>query len=86
MVVTPTKRSLNKYVSLLPQLDPSQSKTDKVQQNSEARYIAERSVRNFISRMMAVAVSRYQIGKKDKHMKKSRMLQQDLNYYMNWYI
>ena len=70
MVVTPTKRSLNNYVSLLPQIDPSQSKTDKVQQNSEARYIVECSVRNAISRIMAVAVSHYQIGKQDKRKKK----------------
>ena len=70
MVVTPNKPSLNNYVSLLPQLDPSRSKTDKVQQKSEARYIAERSVRNAISHIMAVAVSHYQIGKQDKRMKK----------------
>ena len=36
MVVTPTKRSFKNYVSLLPQLDPSRSKTDKMQQKSEA--------------------------------------------------
>ena len=35
MVVTPTKRSFKNYVSLLPQIDPSQSKTDNVQQKSE---------------------------------------------------
>ena len=69
MVVTPTKRSLNNYTSLLPQLDPSRSKTDKVQQKSDARYIAERSVRNAISHIMAVAVSHYQIGKPDKRLK-----------------
>ena len=56
MVVTPTKRSFKNYVSLLPQIDPSQSKTDKVQQNSEARYIAERTVLNVISHIMAVAM------------------------------
>ena len=69
MVVTTTKRSLINYVSLLPHLDPSQSKTDKVQQKSEARYIAERSVRNAISHIMAVDLSHYQIGKQDKRMK-----------------
>ena len=56
MVVTPTKRSLNNYISLLPQLDPSRSKIDKVQQKSEARYIAERTVLNVISHIMAVAM------------------------------
>ena len=70
MVVTPTKRSLNNYMSLLPQLDPSRSKTNKMQQKSEARYIAERSVRNTISHIMTVAVAHYQIGKQDKRMKK----------------
>ena len=70
MVVTPTKRSLNNYIALLPQLDPSRSKTDKVQQKSEARYIAEHSVRNAISHIMTVALSHYQIGKQDKRLKK----------------
>ena len=72
MVVTATKRSLNNYVFLLPQLDPSRSKTDKVQQKIEARYIAERSIRNVISYIIVVAVSHYQIGKQDKRMKKNR--------------
>ena len=31
MVVTPTKRSCNNYFTLLPQLDPARSITDKVQ-------------------------------------------------------
>ena len=84
MAVTPNKRSLNNYVSILPQLDPSQSKTDKVQQKSEARYIAERSVHNVISHIMAVSVSHYQIGKQDKCMKKIKMVQQELKYYTNW--
>ena len=70
MRVTPTKRSLNNYIALLPQLDPSRSKTDKVQQKSEAGYIAERSVRNAISHIMTVALSHYQIGKQDKRLKK----------------
>ena len=83
MVVTPNKRSLNNCVSLLPQLNTSRSKTDKVQQNSEARYIVERSVCNAISHIMAVAVSHYQIGKQYKRMKKLKMLQQELNYYTN---
>ena len=43
IVQTPTKRSLNNYLVLFPQLDPSISWTDSVQQKSEARYIAERS-------------------------------------------
>ena len=70
MVVTPTKRSLNNYVSFLPQLNPSRSITDKVHQKSEARYIADRSVHNVISHIMAVAVSHYQIGTQDKRIKK----------------
>ena len=82
MVVIPTKRSFKNYVSLLPKLDPSWSKTDKVKQKIEARYIAERSVCNAISNIMTVAVSHYQIGKQDKSMKK--MLQQELKYYTNW--
>ena len=40
-----------------------------MQQKSETCYIAERSVRNSISHIIAVAVSHYKIGKKDKHMK-----------------
>ena len=70
IVATPTKRSLNNYISLLPQLDPSRSMTDKVQQKSEARYIAERSLRNAISHIMAVAVSHYQLGKVDSRLQK----------------
>lgn len=41
-----------------------------MQQKSEVRYITKRSLRNGISHTMAVAVSHYQIGKKDKRMKK----------------
>ena len=70
MVVTPTKRSLNSYIALLPQLDPSRSKTDKVQQKREARYIVERSVCNAISHITTVALLHYQIGKQDKRLKK----------------
>ena len=70
MVVTPTKRSLNNYIALLPQIDPSRSYTDSVQQKSEARYIAERSFRNAVSHIMAVSVSHYQIGKADTRFKK----------------
>ena len=70
MVVTPTKRTLNNYIALMPQLDPLRSYTDKVQQKSEARYIAERSFRNAVSHIMAVSVSHYQIGKADTRLKK----------------
>ena len=59
MVVTPTKSSLNNYVSLIPQINPSRSKIDMVQQKSEARYIADRSVHNAISHIMSVAVSHF---------------------------
>ena len=70
IVETPTKRSLNNYIALLPQLDPSRSWTDTVQQKSEARYIAERSFRNAVSHIMTVAVSHYQLGKAEKRLPK----------------
>ena len=84
VVITPTKRSSNNYFTLLPQLNPARSITNKVQQKSEARYIAERSVRNAISHIMAVCVVHYLIGKQDKRMKRLRMLQRVLDYCTHW--
>ena len=68
-VVTPTKRSLKNYVNLLPQFDSSRRKGKKVIEKSDARYIAERSLRNAISHIFAVAVSHYQIGTPDPRFK-----------------
>ena len=68
-IVTPTKRSSNNYSKLLPQLEPERTITTKVQQKSEARYIAERSLRNAISHIFAVAVSHYQLGTPDPRFK-----------------
>lgn len=65
MVCSPTKRSLNNYMSLLPQLDTSMSRIKKVQQKSEARYIGENSIRNAVSHVIAVACTHYQIGVQD---------------------
>ena len=70
MVTSPTKRSRNNYMGLLPQLDPSRSLVKKVQQKSEARYIAERSIRNAVSHIMGVAVAHYQIGTPDPRLPK----------------
>ena len=70
MVCSPTKRSLNNYMGLLPQLDPNRSRVKKVQQKSEARYIAERSIRNAFSHILAVAVAHYQIGVQDPRLPK----------------
>ena len=44
MVNTLKNWVLNKYTNLLPQSNPGWSKTEKVQQKSEARYIVERSI------------------------------------------
>ena len=66
---SPSKRTVNNYLGLLPQLEPNRSKTKKVQQKSEARYIAERSLRNAISHILAVSVAHYQIGKPDTRFK-----------------
>ena len=68
-IVTPTKRSSNNYSKLLSQLEPERTITTKVQQKSEARYIAERSLRNVISHIFAVAVSHYQLGTPDPRFK-----------------
>ena len=70
MVCSPTKRSLNNYMGLLPQLDPNRTRVKKVQEKSEARYIAERSIRNAMSHIMAVAVAHYQIGVQDPRLPK----------------
>ena len=69
IVASPTQRTVNNYLALLPQLEPNRSKTTSVQQKSEARYIAERSVRNAVSHVMTVSVSHYQIGKPDTRLK-----------------
>ena len=69
IVASPTQRTINNYLALLPQLEPNRSKTTSVQQKSEARYIAERSIRNAVSHVMAVAVSHCQIGKPDTRIK-----------------
>ena len=52
-------------MALLPQLDLDISKTFRVQQKSEARYIAEQSFYNMVSHVMSVSVSHDQIGKPD---------------------
>ena len=69
IVASPTQRTVNNYLALLPQLEPNRSKTTSVQQKSEARYIAEHSVRNAVSHVMTVSVSHYQIGKPDTRLK-----------------
>ena len=69
IIESPTQRTVNNYLTLLPQLEPNRTKWKKVQQKSEARYIAERSLRNAISHVMAVAVAHYQIGKPDTRLK-----------------
>ena len=56
-------------MALLPQLDAGRSKTCTVQTKSDARFIAERSYRNAISYMMAVAVAHYQVGAPDPRFK-----------------
>ena len=63
-------RTQNNYISLIPQLDPSRSMTDNVQQKSEARYIAERSFRNAVSFILTVSLSHYQLGKVDSRLHK----------------
>ena len=62
IVASPSTKSINNYMNLLKQLEANRSITSTVQQKSEARYIAERSVRNAISHIMAVAVSHYTTG------------------------
>ena len=75
MVVTPTNHLLSNYRALLPQLEPSRSKTTNVQQKSEARYIAKQSIRNAISHIMAVSVVHYQLSKPDSRVKDLTKLQ-----------
>ena len=70
IVNTPTKRTQNNYMSLIPQLDPSRVMTETVQQKSEARYIAERSFRNAVSFILTVALSHFQLGKVDLRLQK----------------
>ena len=65
VVSSPNSRSCRNYMALLPQLDASRGTTLNVQQKSEARYIAERSIRNVISHVMSVAVSHYMLGTQD---------------------
>ena len=67
---TPTKRTVNNYISLIPQLDPSRTMTATVQQKSEARYIAERSFRNAVSFILTVALTHYQLGIVDSRLHK----------------
>ena len=69
LIKSPTQRTINNYMGLIPQLDECRSKSIKVQRKSEARYIAERSLRNAVSHLMAVAVAHYIIGKPDKRLK-----------------
>ena len=66
---SPSGCSINNYLNLLTQLDGARSITKNVQQKSEARYIAERSIRNADSHIMAGAVSHYMIGKPDPRLK-----------------
>ena len=68
IVTSPTMKSVNNYMNLLTQLDANRSITSTIQQKSEARYIAERSVRNAISHIMAVAVSHYTSGIPDSRL------------------
>ena len=70
IVVTPTKRSMYNYLSLIPQLDPARGVTENVQDKSEARYIAERSFRNAISHALSVSVAHYQVGQPDNRINK----------------
>ena len=69
IIASPNNRTINNYMGLLPQLEPNRSKTKVVQRKSEARFIAERSLRNAISHVIAVAVAHYQIGKPDSRFK-----------------
>ena len=69
VVASPTQHSCDNYMYLLPQLEPERSTTTKVQTKSEARYIAERSLRNAISHVISIAVSHYQIGRPDPRLK-----------------
>ena len=68
-IVSPTKMSEDKYLSLLSQLDEERSKTGNVQRKSEARFIAERSFRNAISYIFTVAVTHYKVGAPDPRLK-----------------
>ena len=56
---SPSSRLCRNYMALFPQLDVSRGMTLNVQQKSEAKYIAERSLRNAISYILSVAVSHY---------------------------
>ena len=69
VVASPSQRSYDNYKTLLIQLDVLRSTTATVQQKSEARYIAERSIGNMISHVMAVAISHYLIGIPDNRVK-----------------
>ena len=81
IVVTPTKCTQNNYFSYLPMLDATRTKSSNVQQTSEARYIAIRSLRNVVSHIMSIAVSHYQIGKPDSRLKKLIRHQKEQSYY-----
>ena len=56
-------------MAFLLQLDTDRSKASDVQEKSEARFIAERSFRNAISYIMAVAVTHYLVGTLDPRLK-----------------
>ena len=70
IVVTPSKRSQYNYIGLIPQLDPARTITEKVQEKSEARYIAERSFRNAVSHLISIAIAHYRVGAPDSRLKK----------------
>ena len=70
---SPTQRSWDNYLSLLPQLEPIRSATSNVQTISEARYIAERSFSNAVSHTMTIAVAHYQLGAPDRRFKSIEM-------------
>ena len=56
-------------MNLLTQLDVNRSKTSKVQQKSEVRYIGMVIMCNTLSHIMDIAASHYQIGTPDRRLK-----------------
>ena len=69
LVASPTQCSCGSYIALLPQLEPKRFSNDNVQTKSEARCIVERSLRNSISHILAVAITHYQVGLADNRNK-----------------